>query len=115
MGRIKPTIMETSTLSSDELLKKYKDYNFFIGNVVPASRSERRKSKQVDLLDTDTSLLSGYTIVVSDNINVKGFKTSAGTEALKNYKPTEDAEVIKRLREEGGTVIGKGNIHELGF
>ena len=52
-------------------------------------------------------MLSGYSIVVSDNINVKGFKTSAGTKALKNYKPTEDAEVIKRLREEGGTVIGK--------
>ena len=51
-------------------------------------------------------MLTGYSIVVSDNINVKGFKTSAGTKALKNYKPTEDAEVIKRLREEGGTVIG---------
>ena len=44
--------------------------------------------------------------MVSDNINAKGFKTSAGTKALKNYKPTDDAEVIKRLREEGGTVIG---------
>ena len=61
----------------------------------------------VDLLDSESSLLSGYSIVVSDNINVKGFKTTAGTKALKNYKPTEDAEVIKRLREEGGTVIGK--------
>ena len=44
--------------------------------------------------------------MVSDNINVKGFKTSAGTKSLKNYKPSEDAEIIKRLREEGGMVIG---------
>lgn len=44
--------------------------------------------------------------MVSDNINVKGFKTSAGTKALKNYKPSEDAEVVKRLKEEGGVVIG---------
>ena len=60
----------------------------------------------MDLLDSDSSLLSGYSIVVSDNINVKGFKTSAGTKALKNYKPSEDAAIIKRLREEGGVVIG---------
>ena len=60
----------------------------------------------MDLLDSDSSLLSGYSIVVSDNINVKGFKTSAGTKSLKNYKPSEDAEIIKRLREEGGMVIG---------
>ena len=44
--------------------------------------------------------------MVSDNINVKGFKTSAGTKSLKNYKPSEDAEIIKRLKEEGGIVIG---------
>ena len=60
----------------------------------------------MDLLDSDSSLLSGYSIVVSDNINVKGFKTSAGTKSLKNYKPSEDAEIIKRLKEEGGVVIG---------
>ena len=57
-------------------------------------------------MDLESSLLNGYSIVVSDNINVKGFKTSAGTKALKNYKPYEDAEVIKKLREEGGLVLG---------
>ena len=60
----------------------------------------------VDLLESDSSLLSGYTIIVSDNINVKGFKTSAGTEALKNYKPTGDATIIEKLKAEGGFVIG---------
>ena len=55
-------------------------------------------------------MLSGYTIVVSDNINVKGFKTSAGTESLKDYKPTEDATIVEKLRAEGGCVIGKSLI-----
>ena len=54
----------------------------------------------------DSSLLSGYPIVVSDNINVKGFKTSAGTKSLRNYKPSEDATVVEKLRAEGGCVIG---------
>ena len=60
----------------------------------------------VDLLDLESSLLSGYSIVVSDNINVKGFNTSLGTKSLENYKPSEDAEVINLLRKEGGKIIG---------
>ena len=58
------------------------------------------------MLDLESSLLSGYSIVVSDNINVKGFNTTLGTKSLENYKPSEDAEVIKRLRKEGGKIIG---------
>ena len=58
----------------------------------------------------DSSLLSGYSIVVSDNINVKGFKTSAGTDSLRNYKPSEDATVVEKLRAEGGSIIGMGLI-----
>ena len=43
---------------------------------------------------------------MSDNINVKGFKTSVGTEALKDYKPSEDATVVEKFKAEGGIVIG---------
>ena len=44
---------------------------------------------------------------MSDNINVKGFNTSAGTESLRNYRPSEDASVVQKLKAAGGIVIGK--------
>ena len=50
--------------------------------------------------------LDGYYIVVKDNINVRGFQTSAGTKALKDYRPTEDAPVVQKLKDAGAVVIG---------
>ena len=58
------------------------------------------------MLDTDSSLLNSYSMIVSDNINVKGFQTSAGTAALRKYKPLKDADVIGKLKTEGAFVIG---------
>ena len=45
-------------------------------------------------------------MAVKDNINVRGFCTSAGTKALKEYKPTTDAPVVAKIKEAGAIVIG---------
>ena len=54
----------------------------------------------------EEKILDGVCIAVKDNINVKGFKTSAGTKALQNYTPDNDAAVIKKLRDAGAIIIG---------
>ena len=54
-------------------------------------------------------ILSGFFIAVKDNINVKGFKTSAGTKALEHYTPETDSPVIKKLRAAGAIIIGNKN------
>ena len=54
----------------------------------------------------EEGLLTGYRIVVKDNINVRGFCTSAGTKALEHYKPTADATVVEKLKAAGAIVIG---------
>ena len=51
-------------------------------------------------------ILDGVCIAVKDNINVKGFRTSAGTKALQNYSPDHDAIAIKKLRDAGAIIIG---------
>ena len=45
-------------------------------------------------------------MAVKDNINVRGFCTSAGTKALQEYKPTTDAPVVAKIKEAGAIVIG---------
>ena len=54
----------------------------------------------------EEGLLTGKLVAVNDNINVRGFCTSAGTKSLKDYKPTSDSPVVEKLKAAGGIVIG---------
>lgn len=53
--------------------------------------------------------LHGVPFTVKDVFETKGVRTTAGNEELKEYIPEEDAEVVRRLREAGGILLGKSN------
>lgn len=78
-------------------------------DVLEAARSvDRRRG-----LGDRVGHLAGAPILIKDNINTVGFATTAGTELLKNYRPTLDATVVSRLRGQGALVLAKTNMHEL--
>ena len=56
--------------------------------------------------------LFGVPILVKDNIDVKGFHTTAGSLALADNLANSDAPVIKNLRRNGAVIIGKSNMTE---
>lgn len=60
----------------------------------------------------DTLPLSGIPILIKDNIDVKGFHTTAGSLALADNLAEKDAPVIANLRRNGAVIIGKANMTE---
>jgi Asp-tRNA(Asn)/Glu-tRNA(Gln) amidotransferase A subunit family amidase len=59
--------------------------------------------------------LHGLPIPVKDSVNTKALPTSNGTRALKNFRPREDAAILKPLFAQGAILMGKTNIHELSY
>ena len=59
-----------------------------------------------------TGPLHGRTVLVKDNIETKGFATTAGSLALKENRTGRDAPLIANLEAAGGVVLGKTNLSE---
>jgi Asp-tRNA(Asn)/Glu-tRNA(Gln) amidotransferase A subunit family amidase len=59
--------------------------------------------------------LHGIPIIVKDNINVVGIPTTAGSLALRNFYPTDDAFIIHKLKEAGAIILAKSNMAEWAF
>ena len=59
--------------------------------------------------------LAGVLVSVKDAICVKDIETRAGSKMLSGYKPVFDATVIKKIKDEGGIIIGTTAQDEFGF
>lgn len=59
--------------------------------------------------------LYGLPILLKDNINTVGMPTTAGAFALKDNKITNDAFIVKKLKENGALILGKANLSEWAY
>jgi aspartyl-tRNA(Asn)/glutamyl-tRNA(Gln) amidotransferase subunit A len=59
--------------------------------------------------------LHGIPIGLKDNIDIAGLRTTAASALFKDRVPTEDAEVVRRLRAGGAIFLGKQNLHEFAY
>jgi len=59
--------------------------------------------------------LHGIPIALKDNIDTAGIRTTAASELFKYRVPTEDAEVVRRLKNAGAILLGKTNLHEFAY
>jgi len=122
----------TMPSSAADIVQAIRDKKVTAVSVVQAALDRAEKLKDLNALiflnkdaalatarDVDagkiTGPLAGLPIVVKDNINTKDIPTSAGTPALQNARPKNNAPSLQKLLDAGAIVIGKANMHELAF
>jgi aspartyl-tRNA(Asn)/glutamyl-tRNA(Gln) amidotransferase subunit A len=59
--------------------------------------------------------LHGIPIGIKDIVDTAGVRTTAASALFKDRIPTEDAEVVRRLRCGGAIILGKQNLHEFAY
>ena len=56
--------------------------------------------------------MHGIPVLIKDNVDVAGMVNSAGSLAMAEHRPTQDAALVRRLRERGAVILGKTNLSE---
>jgi amidase len=56
--------------------------------------------------------LHGVPVIIKDNVDVLGMPMSSGFQGWKNYRPTADATLAKKIRDAGGIVVAKASLSE---
>ncbi len=105
----------TSTLQKLQVYLKEIEKNDKKGNKINAflhlNPHAIEEAKQIDS-KTKKGKLAGKIIAVKSNINVLGLIASCASKTLENYKSTYDADVIKKIKDEDGLIIGMTNMDE---
>ena len=89
------------------------DLNAFITLDPEAVRGAARAADGRRAAGEPLGRLHGLPIPVKDSVNTFDLPTTAGTAALRDFRPKADATVVARLRAAGALVLGKTNLHEL--
>jgi amidase len=114
--------MAAGTLTSRALVQAYLDRIASVDDSGPRLNAviELNSSAlaEADALDAERKggsvrgPLHGLPILLKDNIDSVGLVNSAGSLALAEHRPTQDAFLVERLRLAGVVILGKANLSE---
>jgi aspartyl-tRNA(Asn)/glutamyl-tRNA(Gln) amidotransferase subunit A len=63
----------------------------------------------------DRGPLHGIPVSLKDNIYTASIRTTAGSQILRDFVPTQEAPVVLALQQAGAVLIGKTNMHEFAY
>jgi Asp-tRNA(Asn)/Glu-tRNA(Gln) amidotransferase A subunit family amidase len=87
----------------------------FVTVLEESARAEARLADDAFRAGRDKGPLQGIPYGLKDLADTAGIRTTWGAEPYKNRMPTEDAEIVKRLRAAGAILIGKTTLGALAY
>ena len=114
--------MDKGYLTSETLVNIYLErieaYDGMFNSINQLNEHAVEQAKELDEERAEGKIrgkLHGIPILVKCNIDVYGMPTTAGTKALSDNYPKENAYVVQRLVDEGAIILGSTNMSELAF
>ncbi len=89
--------------------------NAFITVLADSALADARQAEQDIQRGKYRGPLHGIPVGLKDIIDTAGTRTTAASALFKDRIPTEDAEVVRRLRAAGAIILGKQNLHEFAY
>lgn len=109
-------------ITSEQLINIYleriNEYNAQYDALITINENAINEAKELDEERQNGNIKSaihGIPIIVKDNIDVLGTATTAGSKALSDNYPNEDALIIQKLKEAGAIIIAKANMSKFAF
>ena len=114
--------LDEEIITSEELINLYleriNEYNDKYNALITINENAINEAKKLDKERQNGNIKSsvhGIPIIVKDNIDVLGTATTAGSKALSDNYPNEDALIIQKLKEAGAIIIAKANMSKFAF
>jgi aspartyl-tRNA(Asn)/glutamyl-tRNA(Gln) amidotransferase subunit A len=89
--------------------------NAFITITSESAQEQARTAESEVMRGKWRGPLHGVPIALKDLFDTAGVRTTAGSGVFKDRIPTEDAEVVRRLKAAGAVLLGKTNMQEFAF
>lgn len=89
--------------------------NAFITVMAESALADAHAAETAILRGEWRGQLHGIPIALKDLIDTAGVRTTAASALYKDRIPSEDAEVVRRLRQAGAVIVGKNNLHEFAY
>src|SRR3989344_4321511 len=100
---------------SDKIKKENKKLNAYLSVFENGQKGHYSASRGCCKLETENSTampLWGVPCAIKDNMLIEGTIATAGSKILENYISSYDSTVIKKLKKEGVSFLGKTNLDE---
>jgi aspartyl-tRNA(Asn)/glutamyl-tRNA(Gln) amidotransferase subunit A len=112
-GKISPVELTSACLSRIEKLNP--KVNAYITVMAEQSLAQARDLEAELRAGKSRGPLHGIPIALKDLFDTAGVRTTCASAVFADRIPSEDAEVVRRLKAAGAVIVGKANMHEFAY
>jgi aspartyl-tRNA(Asn)/glutamyl-tRNA(Gln) amidotransferase subunit A len=111
--KVSPVELTQECLSNIERLNP--KLNAFITVTADSALAQAHKAKDEIQRGRWSGPLHGIPIALKDLVDTAGVRTTAASGLFKDRIPTQDGEIVRRLKAGGAVLLGKLNMHEFAY